>query len=45
MGDGKWLKGALEMVINWQLRNPNKSDPAEAIAEVEARKHELDLPS
>ena len=40
---GKWTKMATDMVIEWQLLNPEESDPAKAIAEVQRRKGELDL--
>ncbi len=38
---GPWLKSALEMVIVWQLRNPDETDPKGAIAEILERKQEL----
>ena len=41
---GKWMTDALNMVIDWQLRNPNEADTAKAIAEVQTRKDELTLP-
>lgn len=40
---GPWMKKALEVVIEWQLRNPNIDDAEEAIAEVRRRKQELGL--
>ncbi|KAL9072967.1 MAG: hypothetical protein Q9161_003189 [Pseudevernia consocians] len=42
---GKWMSAALECVIKWQLRNPDrKGDAAGAIAEVAERKEELNIP-
>ena len=41
---GKWVSAALECVIKWQLRNPEQNDAASAIAEVRARKEELNIP-
>ena len=38
---GPWVKKALEMTIEWQLRNPDQKDVAGAIAEVVERKKEL----
>jgi tRNA nucleotidyltransferase (CCA-adding enzyme) len=39
---GPWMKDALEVVMAWQLRNPNITDPTEAIEEVKkTRKGEL----
>ncbi|KAL8726395.1 MAG: hypothetical protein Q9166_006746 [cf. Caloplaca sp. 2 TL-2023] len=40
---GPWMSKALEMVIGWQLRNRDESDPHAAIAEVKERKNELGL--
>lgn len=40
---GPWMKKALEMTMEWQLRNPNEMDPADAIAEVVERKVELGI--
>jgi tRNA nucleotidyltransferase (CCA-adding enzyme) len=31
---GPWMKSALDVVMAWQLRNPEITDPAEAIAQV-----------
>lgn len=31
---GPWMKFALDVVMAWQLRNPDVTDPAEAIAQV-----------
>ena len=41
---GKWVSAALDCVIEWQLRNPNQTDTASAIAEVKERKEELNIP-
>lgn len=41
--DGPWLKCALDMVMAWQLRHPDETDPQCAINEVVNRKHELDI--
>ena len=41
---GRWIKDALNMVIDWQLRNPTEVSPNGAIAEVLKRKSELSLP-
>ncbi len=41
---GKWVSAALDCVIRWQLRNPNQTDAAIAIAEVRERKEELNIP-
>ncbi|KAF2682108.1 tRNA nucleotidyltransferase [Lentithecium fluviatile CBS 122367] len=39
---GPWMKDALEVVMAWQLRNPDITDPTEAIEEVKkTRKGEL----
>jgi tRNA nucleotidyltransferase (CCA-adding enzyme) len=39
---GPWMKDALEVVMAWQLRNPDITDPAQAIEEVKKiRKGEL----
>ena len=40
---GRWIVGALNMVMEWQLRNPGKIAPEEAIAEVKSRWKELGL--
>ena len=31
---GAWLKPALEIAIQWQLRNPKETDPSGGVAEV-----------
>lgn len=41
--DGPWLRCALNMIMAWQLRHPNETDPQGAIDEVVNRKHELDI--
>lgn len=41
---GPWMKNALEVVMEWQLRNPEENDPAGGIAEIVERKKELGLP-
>ena len=40
---GPWTGRALEIIIEWQLRNPNEQDKDKAIAEVQARQGELAL--
>ena len=40
---GPWMKRALDIGMQWQLRNPNDHDPRDAIAEVISRKSELGL--
>ena len=40
---GPWLTIALKMVMEWQLRNPEKREPDLAIAEVVSRRAELGL--
>ena len=41
---GKWVSAALDCVIRWQLRNPDRRDKAGAIAEIVERKEELNIP-
>ena len=41
---GKWVSAALDCVIRWQLRNPDRRDKEGAIAEVVERKKELNIP-
>ena len=41
---GKWVSAALDCVIKWQLRNPDQTDAADAIAEVKEKKEELNIP-
>lgn len=38
---GPWMKTALDIVMAWQLRNPDKTDAEEAIEEIRSRKGEL----
>jgi len=40
---GPWMKKALDIAMDWQLRNPDETDPAGGIAEVKERKKELGL--
>ncbi|KAI1940766.1 CCA tRNA nucleotidyltransferase, mitochondrial [Ophidiomyces ophidiicola] len=40
---GPWMSKALDMVIEWQLRNPERRDGKGAIEEVERRKDSLEL--
>lgn len=45
---GPWMRDALDIVMAWQLRNPDATDPAEAIEAVKAsrsEKNESELPS
>ncbi|PTD06412.1 hypothetical protein HYE67_002599 [Fusarium culmorum] len=41
---GKWTGPALDVCIAWQLRNPDATDPAGAIEEVQRRRTELQIP-
>ena len=41
---GPWMKKALDIAMEWQLRNLEETDPAGGIAEVVERKKELGLP-
>ena len=41
---GPWMAKAMEIAMEWQLRNPDRTDPTGAIAEVKARKEELGIP-
>ena len=41
---GPWMQKALGIAMEWQLRNPDQTDPAGAIAEIKERKHELGIP-
>ena len=41
---GPWVSAALNCVIEWQLRNPDQTDAASAIAEVKQRREELNIP-
>ena len=40
---GPWMTKAMEMVIRWQLRNPDNRSEDDAVAEVLRRKKELGL--
>lgn len=40
---GPWTKKALDIVVNWQLRNPDDTDPSHAIAEVVDKRNELSV--
>ncbi|KAL1873130.1 hypothetical protein VTK73DRAFT_1041 [Phialemonium thermophilum] len=40
---GRWMSGALEVVMAWQLRNPGVNDPSGAVEEVKRRKDELGI--
>lgn len=40
---GPWMKKALDIAMEWQLRNPEQTDAAGGIVEVVARKRELGL--
>lgn len=40
---GPWLKKALDITMEWQIRNPEQTDTAGAIAEVVERKKELGI--
>lgn len=40
----KWMAAALDICMAWQFRNPNATDPAEAVEEVKRRAEELGIP-
>ncbi|KAI9859531.1 MAG: CCA tRNA nucleotidyltransferase, mitochondrial [Trichoglossum hirsutum] len=40
---GPWMKGALEMVMEWQLGHPDQADPQAALVEIEERRAELGI--
>ncbi|KAI0450870.1 hypothetical protein F5B21DRAFT_409234 [Xylaria acuta] len=42
---GKWMAGALEVCVAWQLCHPDATDPAGAVEEVNSRRQELGIPS
>ncbi len=42
---GKWMMGALEVCLAWQLRHPDATDAAGAVEEVNRRREELGIPS
>jgi tRNA nucleotidyltransferase (CCA-adding enzyme) len=41
---GKWMAAALDVCMAWQFRNPNATDPAEAVKEVKRSADELRIP-
>ncbi|KAK4134183.1 poly A polymerase C-terminal region-like protein [Trichocladium antarcticum] len=41
---GKWMGAALDVALEWQLRNPGVTDPAGAVDEVKRRRDELGIP-
>ena len=41
--NGPWMKKALDIAMEWQLRNPEETDAAGGIAEVVERKKELGI--
>ncbi|KAG9234058.1 hypothetical protein BJ875DRAFT_462667 [Amylocarpus encephaloides] len=41
---GAWMKPALDVCMEWQLRNPGEEDPKGAIDEVVKRRKELKVP-
>jgi tRNA nucleotidyltransferase (CCA-adding enzyme) len=41
---GPWMKGALDVCMEWQLRNPGIKDTQGAIDEVKSRAEELKIP-
>lgn len=42
---GRWMSPALDVCMAWQLRNPEETDPAGAIEEVQQRREELGIPT
>ena len=40
---GPWMKKALDITVEWQIRNPGSTDTACAVAEVVERKKELGI--
>ena len=38
---GPWMKPALDVVMQWQLKNPDKTDAVEVIEEIRAKQGEL----
>lgn len=42
---GPWLKRALDMSIEWQLRNPDEAEKRDCLEEIIRRKKELGLES
>lgn len=41
---GRWTGQALDVCVAWQLRNPDETDPAGAIEEVQKKRKELQIP-
>ncbi|KAI1089094.1 hypothetical protein F5B19DRAFT_485481 [Rostrohypoxylon terebratum] len=41
---GRWVSRALDVCTMWQLRNPDATDPAGAIEEVQSKRVELGIP-
>jgi tRNA nucleotidyltransferase (CCA-adding enzyme) len=41
---GKWMAAALDVCMAWQFRNPQATDPTEAIEEVKIKAEELRIP-
>jgi tRNA nucleotidyltransferase (CCA-adding enzyme) len=41
---GPWMKPALDICMEWQLRNPGVKDASGAIEEVKKRSDELKIP-
>jgi hypothetical protein len=42
---GKWTGRALDVCLAWQLRNPQETDPKDAIEEIKLRWDELGIPN
>lgn len=40
---GAWMRKAMEMIVEWQVRNPENQDPEEAVSSVVQRKEELSI--
>lgn len=38
---GPWVSKALDIVIAWQLENPDNRDPEAAISEIKSKKKDL----
>jgi tRNA nucleotidyltransferase (CCA-adding enzyme) len=41
---GPWMKPALDLCMEWQLRNPGVKDTSPAIEEVRAKQEQLKIP-
>jgi tRNA nucleotidyltransferase (CCA-adding enzyme) len=41
---GKWMAQALDVVMEWQLRNPGETDPASAIEAIRKQRDRLGIP-